>query len=175
MWNGAAGAGKVIGVVHRDLCTPVAVAQLEALADAWLEPRTERVAKLLPGASPVGAWTVDARWTVGGKAHKEAAEVAGGTTTTILTFRAPPPATTPAPVLPAITAPGPRVTAPVVAGRPPAELTFNVALTDRQRDARAQVVLPYLAAQQPAAGSVVYHADSGDDIDEDDPDDDLEV
>lgn len=47
--------------------------------------------------------------------------------------------------------------------------TFNLNLTDKQREARADLVLPYLS------GTITYHPDEGDDFDEDDPDADLEI
>ncbi|KAJ9076045.1 Elongator complex protein [Entomophthora muscae] len=47
--------------------------------------------------------------------------------------------------------------------------TFNLNLTDKQREARDDLVLPYLS------GTIMYHPDDGDDFDEDDPDDDLEI
>ncbi|KAJ2799197.1 hypothetical protein H4R21_003637, partial [Coemansia helicoidea] len=68
---------------------------------------------------------------------------------------------------------------------PPAGLPFNLGLTDKQRQDRANVELPYLQAQladasisepRPAAGGEIhYQPDAEDDWDEDDPDDDLEI
>jgi len=80
---------------------------------------------------------------------------------------------------------------------PSSLLPFNLALTDAQKVAREAVVLPYLPKELggfgdkdraiygeqghvptyagPAGGGVVYTPDEGDDMDEDDPDEDLEV
>ncbi|KAI9221092.1 Elongator complex protein 5 [Blastocladiella britannica] len=72
---------------------------------------------------------------------------------------------------------------------PTAGLSFNLRLSDKQREAKAQVVLPYLSAQQPlpstssgsgsnssggGGGIVSYEYDVDDDFDDDDPDADLE-
>lgn len=55
-------------------------------------------------------------------------------------------------------------------------MSFNIAVTESQRQARAAVVLPYMRAQQAAApGEVTYHLDEADDFDEEDPDDDLDI
>lgn len=52
-----------------------------------------------------------------------------------------------------------------------APLPFNLSLTDSQKLAREEVVLPYL----PKEGAVEYTPDEGDDLDDDDPDEDLEI
>ncbi|KAI9475203.1 Elongator complex protein [Coemansia sp. RSA 989] len=52
------------------------------------------------------------------------------------------------------------------------QVPFSLELTEKQRQDRAQVELPYLAAQ---AGEIHYQLDAEDDWDEDDPDDDLEI
>lgn len=63
---------------------------------------------------------------------------------------------------------------------PTASLPFNLSLTDRQRAARSQVVLPYLQAQNAstAAGGGTIEYDPSEDLDSDadaeDPDDDLD-
>ncbi|KAJ3361614.1 hypothetical protein GGF31_002206 [Allomyces arbusculus] len=78
------------------------------------------------------------------------------------------------------------------AADPAANLPFNLRLTDRQREARERVVLPYMAVQHepqpgtaatnaPAASStaggatIFYEYDVDDDFDDDDPDADLEI
>ncbi|KAJ2843972.1 hypothetical protein IWW36_005360 [Coemansia brasiliensis] len=53
-----------------------------------------------------------------------------------------------------------------------AEVPFNLELTEKQRQDRAKVELPYLEAQM---GEIHYQLDAEDDWDEDDPDDDLEI
>ncbi|KIJ35511.1 hypothetical protein M422DRAFT_180688 [Sphaerobolus stellatus SS14] len=66
---------------------------------------------------------------------------------------------------------------------PMQNLPFNLSLTEAQQQSRAQVPLPYahegMAKRQPtasvAAGSILYDPDSADDIDEDDPDEDLDI
>ncbi|KAJ2078989.1 hypothetical protein H4R24_004083 [Coemansia sp. RSA 988] len=77
-----------------------------------------------------------------------------------------------------------------VEDHPAANLSFNLSLTEKQRQDRANVELPYLEAQlscldssgliDTAAkgsgdGEIHYQLDYEDDWDEDDPDDDLEI
>lgn len=50
-------------------------------------------------------------------------------------------------------------------------LPFNLSLTESQKLAREDVVLPYL----PKEAGVEYVPDAGDDLDDDDPDEDLEI
>lgn len=50
-------------------------------------------------------------------------------------------------------------------------LPFNLSLTDSQRAAREEVILPYL----PREAEIAYAPDEGDDMDDDDPDEDLEL
>ncbi|CAH1239435.1 ELP5 [Branchiostoma lanceolatum] len=66
---------------------------------------------------------------------------------------------------------------------PTANLTFNLRLTDTEKEARSRVVLPYMhhhrkkAPNKPAAnpgGQIFYQPDDVDDFDEEDPDDDLD-
>ncbi|KAI8500366.1 Elongator complex protein [Branchiostoma belcheri] len=66
---------------------------------------------------------------------------------------------------------------------PTANLTFNLRLTDTEKEARSRVVLPYMhhqrkkAPDQPAAtpgGQIFYQPDDVDDFDEEDPDNDLD-
>ncbi|KAM0754885.1 hypothetical protein T439DRAFT_377298 [Meredithblackwellia eburnea MCA 4105] len=58
-------------------------------------------------------------------------------------------------------------------------LPFNLSLTDSQKAAREEVVLPFLPKEdgQPSqpGGSIEYVPDEGDDMDDDDPDEDLEI
>ncbi|KAL7752894.1 Elongator complex protein [Sorochytrium milnesiophthora] len=68
--------------------------------------------------------------------------------------------------------------ATAAADDPAANLSFNLNLTDGQREARAAVVLPYLKAQQQDSGEggdIHYHPDEGDDFDDEDPDADLDI
>ncbi|KAJ1883461.1 Elongator complex protein [Coemansia sp. RSA 1722] len=58
---------------------------------------------------------------------------------------------------------------------PAANLSFNLSLTDRQRQDRAKVELPYLDAQVEPAGEIHYQMDDEDDWDDEDPDEDLEI
>ncbi|RKP02723.1 hypothetical protein CXG81DRAFT_17610 [Caulochytrium protostelioides] len=56
--------------------------------------------------------------------------------------------------------------------------TFNLGLTEQQRADRAKVALPYTLQAQKAApsdGRIEYEYDEGDDYDEDDLDDDLDI
>ncbi|KAI8913791.1 Elongator subunit Iki1-domain-containing protein [Powellomyces hirtus] len=62
---------------------------------------------------------------------------------------------------------------------PAANLSFNLRLTDAQKNARAEVVLPYMhvqtasdTTQQPSTASIYY---DDDDYDEEDPDADLDI
>ncbi|KAJ2302853.1 Elongator complex protein [Coemansia sp. RSA 2706] len=52
------------------------------------------------------------------------------------------------------------------------QVPFNLELTEKQRQDRAGVELPYLEAQ---AGEIYYQLDNEDDWDDEDPDDDLEI
>ncbi|KAJ1985679.1 hypothetical protein H4R33_003837 [Dimargaris cristalligena] len=53
-------------------------------------------------------------------------------------------------------------------------LSFNLTLTDQQREAKNNLVLPYVN-EQSASGAIIYQPDDGDDFDEEDPDDDLDI
>jgi len=57
---------------------------------------------------------------------------------------------------------------------PTANLTFNLNLSDREKSAREKVVLPF-AKKQAGQGKIIYEAEDEDDLDEEDPDDDLNV
>ncbi|GFN87686.1 hypothetical protein PoB_001419200 [Plakobranchus ocellatus] len=59
-----------------------------------------------------------------------------------------------------------------------ADLSFKLQLTDREREARSQVVLPYLkdgSGDETSTSKIIYQADEADDFDEEDPDDDLNI
>ncbi|KAI8054458.1 Elongator complex protein 5 [Syncephalis plumigaleata] len=66
---------------------------------------------------------------------------------------------------------------------PMAHLSFNLNLTDEQRQAKEKLLLPYLQAQDntptgkatSGSTSIYYTPDSDDDFDEEDPDDDLDI
>ncbi|KZT56619.1 hypothetical protein CALCODRAFT_483862 [Calocera cornea HHB12733] len=62
---------------------------------------------------------------------------------------------------------------------PTQNLPFNLLLTPAQLAARASVPIPYAhTGQSPAAptqGEIIYDPDSGDDVDDDDPDEDLDI
>ncbi|KAF9168333.1 Elongator complex protein [Actinomortierella ambigua] len=57
---------------------------------------------------------------------------------------------------------------------PTANLSFNLNLTEEQRKAKSETVLPYLKTQE-SSGAIYYEPDAGDDFDDDDPDDDLTI
>ena len=69
----------------------------------------------------------------------------------------------------------------IIPAKPPPEVnvSFNMALTPAQREARSRVILPFMRAQEEPApvpvGNVTYHLDDADDFDEEDPDDDLDI
>ncbi|KAJ2456363.1 hypothetical protein EV183_000075 [Coemansia sp. RSA 2336] len=67
---------------------------------------------------------------------------------------------------------GPQSTSLPLEGTRMEEVPFSLELTEKQRQDRAQVELPYLEAQM---GEIHYQLDTEDDWDEDDPDDDLEI
>ncbi|KAI8137104.1 Elongator complex protein 5 [Fennellomyces sp. T-0311] len=60
---------------------------------------------------------------------------------------------------------------------PTANLSFNLSLTDNQRRAKDNVELPYMKVQQQQSGggNIYYEPDAGDDFDDEDPDDDLDI
>ena len=59
---------------------------------------------------------------------------------------------------------------------PTANLTFNLRLSEEEKRARSRVILPYLEHQGGKSGpQIFYEADDGDDFDEEDPDDDLDI
>ncbi|KAG0226935.1 hypothetical protein BGW42_003289 [Actinomortierella wolfii] len=57
---------------------------------------------------------------------------------------------------------------------PTANLSFNLNLTEEQRKAKNETVLPYVKTQE-TSGAIYYEPDAGDDFDDDDPDDDLTI
>ncbi|KAG2044804.1 hypothetical protein BDR03DRAFT_929897 [Suillus americanus] len=60
---------------------------------------------------------------------------------------------------------------------PTQNVSFNLNLTPSQEKSRAQVPLPYAHEGNPVttAGAILYDPDSADDIDDDDPDEDLDI
>lgn len=62
---------------------------------------------------------------------------------------------------------------------PTANLSFNLSLTDNQRRAKDNVELPFMKVQQETTGTsgghIYYQPDAGDDFDDEDPDDDLDI
>lgn len=60
---------------------------------------------------------------------------------------------------------------------PTQNVSFNLSLTPLQEKLRAQVPLPYAHEGNPVttAGAILYDPDSADDIDDDDPDEDLDI
>jgi len=69
---------------------------------------------------------------------------------------------------------GEGLTASQVSADPTSNLSFNLSLTDAQQQARSAVPLPYAHSGE-GAGGILYEPDSGDDVDDDDPDEDLEI
>ncbi|EPT04276.1 hypothetical protein FOMPIDRAFT_1157338 [Fomitopsis schrenkii] len=65
---------------------------------------------------------------------------------------------------------------------PTRSVSFNLSLTDEQQRTRAQVPLPYAHEGKPASSpsvpppaAILYDPDSADDLDDDDPDEDLDI
>ena len=70
---------------------------------------------------------------------------------------------------------------------PASNLTFNLRLTNSEKVARSNTVLPYLftdssklthlsrKSNHGCGGDVIYRPDDADDFDEEDPDDDLDI
>ncbi|ESO89953.1 hypothetical protein LOTGIDRAFT_234064 [Lottia gigantea] len=66
---------------------------------------------------------------------------------------------------------------------PASNLTFNLSLKESEKDAKNQLILPYTydknrkeaALNEPGGGKIFYQADEVDDLDEEDPDDDLNI
>ncbi|KAL1753313.1 hypothetical protein FB107DRAFT_218067 [Schizophyllum commune] len=68
--------------------------------------------------------------------------------------------------------------APTTGIPPDMNVPFNLALSEAQQQARAQVPLPYAhegQLQTSNTGAILYDPDSADDIDDDDPDEDLDI
>ena len=67
----------------------------------------------------------------------------------------------------------------ILAPDPTANLTFNLSLTEREKDDRSRVPLPYMHHKQAggtaSGGKIFYQPDDADDFDEEDPDDDLDI
>ncbi|XP_004079839.2 elongator complex protein 5 isoform X1 [Oryzias latipes] len=67
---------------------------------------------------------------------------------------------------------------------PTANLTFNLRLTDAEREAKEKLALPFVFSKEkktallhsgPGSGKILYEPDASDDYDQEDPDDDLDV
>jgi hypothetical protein len=68
---------------------------------------------------------------------------------------------------------------------PTANLTFNLRLSEQEREAKDSVILPFtytavekarqLSGKPGTCGQIFYQPDDADDIDEEDPDDDLDI
>ncbi|XP_070710918.1 elongator complex protein 5 [Pempheris klunzingeri] len=67
---------------------------------------------------------------------------------------------------------------------PTANLTFNLRLSDTEREAKEKLALPFVFSQEkktallhsgPGSGRILYEPDANDDYDQEDPDDDLDV
>ncbi|XP_055867965.1 elongator complex protein 5-like [Biomphalaria glabrata] len=59
---------------------------------------------------------------------------------------------------------------------PLAKLSFNLSLTETEKEARSQVKLPYIKDIETEISSrIIYQPDEADDIDDEDPDEDLDI
>ncbi|XP_036968914.1 elongator complex protein 5 [Acanthopagrus latus] len=67
---------------------------------------------------------------------------------------------------------------------PTANLTFNLRLSDTEREAKEKLALPFVFSREkktallhsgPGSGRILYEPDANDDYDQEDPDDDLDV
>lgn len=67
---------------------------------------------------------------------------------------------------------------------PTANLTFNLRLSDTEREAKEKLALPFVFSNEkktallhsgPGSGRILYEPDANDDYDQEDPDDDLDV
>uniref|UniRef100_A0A8C9TQB1 Elongator complex protein 5 n=1 Tax=Scleropages formosus TaxID=113540 RepID=A0A8C9TQB1_SCLFO len=67
---------------------------------------------------------------------------------------------------------------------PAAHLTFNLRLSEAEKEAKDKLSLPFVFSQEkksallqprPGAGQIIYEPDANDDFDQEDPDDDLDV
>ncbi|KAF7320364.1 hypothetical protein MKEN_00821200 [Mycena kentingensis (nom. inval.)] len=68
-----------------------------------------------------------------------------------------------------------RATTEAVAADPTTNVSFNLNLTAAQVNSRAQVPLPYAHQEKQSVPKIYYDPDSADDIDDDDPDEDLDI
>lgn len=81
--------------------------------------------------------------------------------------------------------PGPKQTDPEEQETDPtANLTFNLRLSDIEREAKKNLALPFVFSKEkktallqsgPGSGRILYEPDANDDFDQEDPDDDLDV
>jgi len=55
------------------------------------------------------------------------------------------------------------------------DVTFKLELEEKEKQARSELVLPYLKKQTEGTGEIYYEPDATDDWDEEDPDDDLDI
>ncbi|CAL8385041.1 unnamed protein product [Arctogadus glacialis] len=67
---------------------------------------------------------------------------------------------------------------------PTANLTFNLRLSDQERQAKEKLALPFVFSKEkksallrpgPGSGRILYEPDANDDYDQEDPDDDLDI
>ncbi|KAL4631485.1 elongator complex protein 5 isoform X1 [Arapaima gigas] len=67
---------------------------------------------------------------------------------------------------------------------PAAQLTFNLRLSEAEKEAKDKLSLPFVFSQEkktallqprPGTGQIIYEPDANDDFDQEDPDDDLDV
>lgn len=67
---------------------------------------------------------------------------------------------------------------------PTANLTFNLRLSDTEREAKEKLALPFVFSKEkktallhshPGSGRILYEPDANDDYDQEDPDDDLDI
>ncbi|KAM9717989.1 elongator complex protein 5 isoform 2-T2 [Menidia menidia] len=67
---------------------------------------------------------------------------------------------------------------------PTANLTFNLRLSDAEREAKEKLALPFVFSKEkktalihsgPGSGRILYEPDASDDYDQEDPDDDLDI
>eukprot|EP00043_Microstomoeca_roanoka_P002669 m.39687 g.39687 ORF g.39687 m.39687 type:complete len:312 (-) comp11639_c0_seq2:302-1237(-) len=95
------------------------------------------------------------------------------TTSTTAPSSAPPQSTSKPPALRSVT--------PPKSADPHDNLTFNLRLTEEEKAVRAKTALPYAKSHEEkqsvlkGSGAIYYEPDEGDDFDDEDPDDDLDI